>query len=144
MSLPFCDLSPPGLTAVPLDCAGSGSGMGFCRGYSFNTGDLTTCGDVLLNYLEAYESVPWDDLRYMFGEVGAVRRVGITLPLMPDASMTWLLNRLHQSQWCCCYLGRRLTCPVALALQIFYGGHITDGMDRRCCMTYLQVGQWDG
>lgn len=25
-------------------------------------------------------------------------------------------------------------------LQIFYGGHITDGMDRRCCMTYLQVG----
>lgn len=43
--------------------------MGFCRGYSFNTGDLTTCGDVLLNYLEAYESVPWDDLRYMFGEV---------------------------------------------------------------------------
>jgi hypothetical protein len=45
--------------------------MGFCRGYSFNTGDLTTCGDVLLNYLEAYESVPWDDLRYMFGEVSA-------------------------------------------------------------------------
>lgn len=45
--------------------------MGFCRGYSFNTGDLTTCGDVLLNYLEAYEAVPWDDLRYMFGEVGS-------------------------------------------------------------------------
>jgi dynein heavy chain len=49
--------------------AGSGSGLGFCRGYSFNTGDLTTCGDVLLNYLEAYDSIPWDDLRYMFGEV---------------------------------------------------------------------------
>lgn len=69
---------------------GSGSGLGFCRGYSFNMGDLTTCGDVLFNYLEAYEAIPWDDLRYMFGEV-------------------------------------------------FYGGHITDGMDRRCCTTYLEV-----
>jgi dynein heavy chain len=32
-------------------------------------GDLTTCGDVLYNYLEAYEQIPWPDLRYMFGEV---------------------------------------------------------------------------
>ena len=48
---------------------GSGSGLGFCRGYSFNMGDLTTCGDVLFNYLEAYEEIPWPDLRYMFGEV---------------------------------------------------------------------------
>jgi dynein heavy chain, axonemal len=71
-------------------CAGSGSGLGFCRNYSFNMGDLVTCGDVLLNYLEAKDDVPWDDLRYMFGEV-------------------------------------------------FYGGHITDGMDRRACTTYLQV-----
>eukprot|EP00891_Asterochloris_glomerata_P001316 jgi/Astpho2/1316/Aster-06188 len=70
--------------------SGAGSGLGFCRGYSFNMGDLTTCGDVLFNYLEANEAVPWDDLRYMFGEV-------------------------------------------------FYGGHITDDMDRRCCTTYLQV-----
>jgi dynein heavy chain len=46
-------------------CAGSGSGLGFCRNYSFNTGDLTTCGDVLINYLEAYEHIPWDDLRYV-------------------------------------------------------------------------------
>lgn len=69
---------------------GSGSGLGFCRGYSFNMGDLTTCGDVLINYLNSYEEVPWADLRYMFGEV-------------------------------------------------FYGGHITDNMDRRCCTTYLDV-----
>lgn len=32
-------------------------------------GDLTTCGDVLFNYLEAYDDIPWPDLRYMFGEV---------------------------------------------------------------------------
>ena len=70
---------------------GSGSGLGYCRGYSFNMGDLTTCGDVLVNYLEAYSFIPWPDLRYMFGEV-------------------------------------------------FYGGHITDSMDRRLCTTYLEVG----
>uniref|UniRef100_A0A061RCW1 Flagellar alpha dynein n=1 Tax=Tetraselmis sp. GSL018 TaxID=582737 RepID=A0A061RCW1_9CHLO len=69
---------------------GSGSGLGFCRGYSFNMGDLTTCGDVLYNYIEGNNNVPWADLRYMFGEV-------------------------------------------------FYGGHITDAMDRRCCTTYLDV-----
>ena len=39
---------------------------------------------------QAYDEIPWDDLRYMFGEV-------------------------------------------------FYGGHITDAMDRRCCTTYLQA-----
>ena len=69
---------------------GAGSGLGFCRGYSFNMGDLTTCADVLYNYISANDKVPWEDLRYMFGEV-------------------------------------------------FYGGWITDAMDRRCCITYLDV-----
>eukprot|EP00899_Mesostigma_viride_P003607 jgi/Mesvir1/13247/Mv18980-RA.1 len=64
--------------------------LGWSRLYSFNMGDLTTCADVLNNYLEANEQVPWDDLRYMFGE-------------------------------------------------IFYGGHITDALDRRTCNTYLEV-----
>jgi dynein heavy chain len=27
--------------------------------------------------------------------------------------------------------------PPPTPAQIFYGGHITDGMDRRCCITYL-------
>ncbi|GAB4813657.1 hypothetical protein N2152v2_000703 [Parachlorella kessleri] len=48
---------------------GAGSGLGFNRGYSFNTGDLTTCGDVLVNYIESKAQVPWEDLRYMFGEI---------------------------------------------------------------------------
>ena len=70
---------------------GAGSGLGFCRGYSFNMGDLTTCGDVLYNYIQGNDDkTPWEDLRYMFGEV-------------------------------------------------FYGGWITDAMDRRCCITYLDV-----
>eukprot|EP00820_Chromera_velia_P017919 Cvel_27114.t1-p1 / transcript=Cvel_27114.t1 / gene=Cvel_27114 / organism=Chromera_velia_CCMP2878 / gene_product=Dynein alpha chain, flagellar outer arm, putative / transcript_product=Dynein alpha chain, flagellar outer arm, putative / location=Cvel_scaffold3327:4083-17851(-) / protein_length=1557 / sequence_SO=supercontig / SO=protein_coding / is_pseudo=false len=42
---------------------------GWSRGYSFNDGDLTICGDVLHNYLEKYEQVPYEDIRYIFGEI---------------------------------------------------------------------------
>jgi len=69
---------------------GAGSGLGYCRGYSFNMGDLINCTEVLYNYLEGNEATPWDDMRYMFGEV-------------------------------------------------FYGGHITDAMDRRLCMAQLDA-----
>lgn len=64
--------------------------MGWSRLYNFNDGDLTICGDVLHNYLTKYEKVPYDDLRYIYGE-------------------------------------------------IMYGGHITDGWDRRTNSTYLKV-----
>jgi dynein heavy chain len=64
--------------------------QGWSRNYSFNTGDLTICADVLFNYLRDNTSVPWDDLKYIFGE-------------------------------------------------IMYGGHITDGWDRRTNSSYLQV-----
>lgn len=48
---------------------GTGSGLGYCRNYSFNSGDLATCGDVILNYVEGKAAVPWADLRYLVGEV---------------------------------------------------------------------------
>ncbi|XP_066519150.1 dynein axonemal heavy chain 17-like isoform X2 [Hoplias malabaricus] len=63
--------------------------QGWNRSYPFNNGDLTISVNVLYNYLEANAKVPWDDLRYLFGE-------------------------------------------------IMYGGHITDGWDRKLCMTYLE------
>ncbi|NXH09440.1 DYH9 protein, partial [Bucco capensis] len=37
--------------------------------YPFNTGDLTISVNVLYNYLEASSKVPYDDLRYLFGEI---------------------------------------------------------------------------
>ena len=37
--------------------------------YSYNTGDLTVCADVLFNYLDTNPTVPWQDLRYIFGEI---------------------------------------------------------------------------
>ena len=41
-----------------------------CYGrYGFNTGDLTICSDVLNNYLRNNDVIPWDDLRYIFGEI---------------------------------------------------------------------------
>lgn len=45
------------------------SSLGWSRVYNFNDGDLKICADVLFNYLEKYESVPWADLRYIFGDI---------------------------------------------------------------------------
>jgi len=43
--------------------------QGWSRKYAFNMGDLTICADVLQDYLDNNTEVPWDDLRYIFGEV---------------------------------------------------------------------------
>ncbi|XP_076154706.1 dynein axonemal heavy chain 17-like isoform X2 [Alosa pseudoharengus] len=43
--------------------------QGWNRSYPFNNGDLTISINVLYNYLEANNKVPWDDLRYLFGEI---------------------------------------------------------------------------
>jgi dynein heavy chain len=43
--------------------------QGWNRSYPFNNGDLTISAMVLFNYLEANSKVPWEDLRYLFGEI---------------------------------------------------------------------------
>lgn len=43
--------------------------QGWNRVYPFNFGDLTISVNVLYNYLEANTRVPWEDLRYLFGEI---------------------------------------------------------------------------
>ena len=43
--------------------------QGWNKGYPFNTGDLVISMNVLYNYLEANNRVPWEDLRYLFGEI---------------------------------------------------------------------------
>ncbi|XP_063241593.1 dynein beta chain, ciliary-like [Bacillus rossius redtenbacheri] len=43
--------------------------QGWNRNYPFNMGDLTICVNVLYNYLESSTRVPWEDLRYLFGEI---------------------------------------------------------------------------
>ncbi|CAH6779586.1 Dnah11 [Phodopus roborovskii] len=43
--------------------------QGWSRSYPFNPGDLTICANILYNYLEARPNVPWEDLRYLFGEI---------------------------------------------------------------------------
>jgi len=43
--------------------------QGFSRQYPFNNGDLTVCAAVLHNYLERNATVPYDDIRYNFGEI---------------------------------------------------------------------------
>jgi len=43
--------------------------QGWSRPYSFNVGDLKICANVLRNYIDNNETVPWADLRYIFGEI---------------------------------------------------------------------------
>ena len=43
--------------------------QGWNKSYPFNTGDLIISMNVLYNYLEANNRVPWEDLRYLFGEI---------------------------------------------------------------------------
>ncbi|NXK98859.1 DYH9 protein, partial [Formicarius rufipectus] len=43
--------------------------QGWNRSYPFNAGDLTISVSVLHNYLEASSKVPYDDLRYLVGEI---------------------------------------------------------------------------
>ena len=37
--------------------------------YPFNVGDLVCCSQCTANYLDNNTKVPWEDLRYMFGEI---------------------------------------------------------------------------
>ncbi|KAG8346214.1 putative Dynein heavy chain N terminal region 2 domain1 [Trypanosoma vivax] len=43
--------------------------LGWNRVYPYNAGDLTTCLEVAANYIEDRPKVPWEDLRYVFGEI---------------------------------------------------------------------------
>jgi len=43
--------------------------QGWSRKYSFNVGDLSVCANVCESYLSASSSIPWDDMRYIFGEI---------------------------------------------------------------------------
>ncbi|NWW80460.1 DYH9 protein, partial [Climacteris rufus] len=43
--------------------------QGWNRSYPFSSGDLTISVSVLYNYLEASSKVPYDDLRYLVGEI---------------------------------------------------------------------------
>jgi dynein heavy chain, axonemal len=43
--------------------------QGWSKKYSFNVGDLTVCANVLMQYVNDNETTPWQDLRYIFGEI---------------------------------------------------------------------------
>lgn len=43
--------------------------QGWNRNYPFNVGDLTISVNVLYNYLENNNKIPYEDLRYLFGEI---------------------------------------------------------------------------
>lgn len=43
--------------------------QGWNKIYPFNIGDLSISASVLHNYLEGSNRIPWEDLRYLFGEI---------------------------------------------------------------------------
>ena len=43
--------------------------QGWSRKYPFNTGDLTISSNVLSNYIAANAEAPYEDLKYIFGEI---------------------------------------------------------------------------
>lgn len=43
--------------------------QGWATNYNFNDGDLRICADVLNNYLDKYDKIPFKDLRYIYGEI---------------------------------------------------------------------------
>ena len=60
------------LTAFPTSyilCINLNNYFIWNQSYPFNFGDLTISVSVLFNYLENSIKVPWEDLRYLFGEI---------------------------------------------------------------------------
>ena len=43
--------------------------QGWSKKYSFNTGDLKVCGDVLKNWVGRNDEVPWTDIRYILAGI---------------------------------------------------------------------------
>ena len=72
--------------------------QGWSRAYSFNTGDLVICSNVLTSYIDAADAaglgVPWADLRYIFGEImyGADSEQKMSFNLI-----WWRRWRLHET-----------------------------------------------
>ncbi|KAL4513647.1 hypothetical protein Ndes2526A_g04979 [Nannochloris sp. 'desiccata'] len=48
---------------------GTRSGIGWNMAYPFSAGDLRCCGQLAANYLDTGAKIPWDDLRYLAGEI---------------------------------------------------------------------------
>eukprot|EP00605_Chrysophyceae_sp_TOSAG23-4_P000557 GSChrysophyteH1.ASY1.ANO1.630.1 assembled CDS len=43
--------------------------QGWSRAYGFNMGDLRICADVLESYIKDTKNIPFQDIRYIFGEI---------------------------------------------------------------------------
>lgn len=77
--------------------------------YSYNTGDLTICDTVLFNYLDTNPGVPWQDLRYVFGEI--MYGGHITDPFDRRTCMTYLAVYILPSMFEGLKLAPGVICP---------------------------------
>ena len=101
--------------------------QGWSRAYSFNTGDLLICANILTSYLDNNVVVPWDDLRYIFGEI--MYGGHITDAWDRRTNNTYLQVLLHPSLLEGMELGPGFKSPNAKALNFDgYGQYIDTAM----------------
>ena len=51
------------------NAVGARSGIGWNMSYPFSAGDLRCCAQLAANYLDSGAKIPWEDLRYLVGEI---------------------------------------------------------------------------
>jgi dynein heavy chain len=96
--------------------------QGWNRVYPFNLGDLSVCGQVLRNYLDEQPKIPWDDLKYIFGEI------------MYGGHITDDWDRIL----CNSYLDMFVRPQVLEGMELFSGFPIPSPTDHTRYMAYIQ------
>jgi len=97
--------------------------QGWNRVYPFSLGDLTVCKDVLFNYLEtAGSQVPWEDLKYIFGEI------------MYGGHITDDFDRLL----CATYLDKLMRNEIFEGMEVYPGFTIPGDIHHKAMMEYIE------
>lgn len=114
--------------------------QGWNRLYPFNVGDLTISVNVLYNYLEANNKIPWEDLRYLLGEImygGHITddwdrrlcRTYLEVYMNPDLVLVKICTKKIQSNYIDLNFRWKesfYSHPVLLSLRIQTTSHITN------------------
>merc|ERR1712070_553688 len=98
--------------------------QGWSRKYGFNFGDLTISGKVLVNYLNNNDFVPWDDIKYLQGEV--MYGGHITDPWDRRCAIAYLQEYMRPEVLTGCEFQPGFKCPPPDKDYDFYKNYIED------------------
>lgn len=100
--------------------------QGWSRIYNFNDGDLRICGDVLHNYLSKYDKVPYQDLRYLYGEI------------MYGGHITDAWDRITNNTYLTCVVRPELLTGMQLTLAPGFKSPDPNKFDREAYRKYIE------